>query len=455
MIQQSEKSPAESVPHSINLKATMQSIFRFAEDRFPRNSARIDPSGITYINHRSLLEMLRKTVSTIKSDALPIEPAGLKDILFVTWLSLAYMQFHLNMLESGLGHLSEYLDSQLKWLRYLKWTRTHDAYRRYQQLKEQQRDSRQVWEQLNRAYGELRNTIRRCALAIVKADVSPAERQWIIDVENLEHSRAALAELLDEIEDQQHRERKLSKFFFHAPDRLRIYNKFRGANSALKNLPIQLEKTNLDHSFVTANLVKELRFKERRSLRWRISDKYILRQLNKRQFPLKTLLEGLDRLLQSESHKLNLYANRVSNLGYLLRFTPSPSNPQVSRIFGAGEESPPLPDLVPDPSKSASAPAKGSSPPDESPATSADLVPDPSKSASDTANESSPPDGSPATSADLVPDPSKSASAPAKGSSPPDGSPATSADLVPDPSKSASDTANDESNQPSPKNKED
>ncbi len=372
MIQHSEKSPADSVPHSINLKATMQGIFRFAGDRFPKNSARIDPSRITYINHSSLLEMLRKTVSTIKSDALPIEPAGLKDILFVTWLSLAYLQFHLNLLESGRVHLWEYLETQFKWLRYLKWTRTHDAYRRYKRLEEQQRDSRQVWEQLNRAYGELRHTIRRGALAVVKADVSPAERQSIIDVEKLEHSRTALAALLDEIEDQQHRARKMKKFFLYASDRLRIHNKFRSANSALENLPVQLEKAELDPSFVTANRVKELHFKERKYLRWRISDKYILRQLNKRQFPLKTLLEDLDRLLQSESHKLNLYANRVTNLGYLLRFTPSPSNPQISRIFDTGNESAPLPDLVPDSSKHEAASANGSSPPDGSSATTRD-----------------------------------------------------------------------------------
>ena len=262
MIRSSEKYAAESVPHSINLKTTMQGIFRFAEDRFPRNSARIDPSRITYINHAALLEMLRKTVSTIKSDALPVEPSALKDILFVTWLALAYLQFHLNLLESGLAHLWEHLDSRSRWQRYLGWTRTRNAYRRYQRIEEQQRDSRQVWEQLNRAYGELRHTIRDCALAIVKADVTPAERQWIIDVEKLERSRAALAELLDEMEDQRYRERKLSKFFFHASDRLRIYDKFRGANSALQNLSIQLEKTKLDPSFVTAKLVKGLHFKK-------------------------------------------------------------------------------------------------------------------------------------------------------------------------------------------------
>ena len=370
MIQQSEKFVAEAIPHSINFKATLQSIFRFAEDKFPRNSARIDPSNITYINHKSLLEMVRKTIATIKSDVVPIEPTGLKDTLFVTWLSLAQMQFHLNLLETRTAQLLEFLESQFKWQRYIKWTQTHEAFHRYKQLKEQQRDSQQIWEQLNRAYGDLRFTIRHSALAIVKADIFPTERQFIIDIENLESSRAALLELLIEIEDQQHRKQKLDKFFLYAFDRLRIYNKLRAINLALKNLSILLEKVNLDNSFITANLMKELHFKERIRIRWHFSDKYVLRQLNKRQFPLKTLLDGLDRLLQSESHKLNLYANQVTNLGYLLRFTPSPSNQEISRIFAAEKQFPPLPNLVSDISKSETNFAIEKSPSDESPPTS-------------------------------------------------------------------------------------
>ena len=357
MIQQSEKASADTVPFSISLKATLQSIFRFAEDKFPKNSARIEPSSITYINHKSLLEMVRKTISTIKSDVLPIEPAGLKDTLFVTCLSLAHMQYHLNLLETRLAHLWEYLSGRFRWRRYIKWTRTNKAFRHYQLLKEQQRDSRRIWEQLNRAYRELRHTIRHSALAIVKADVSSTEGQFIIDIEKLESSRTALLELLYEIEDQQHRKQKLRKIFFYASDRLRIYNKFRGANLALENLSIQLERVDLDNSFITLDLLKEIHFKERKRIRWYISDKYVLRQLDKRQFPLKTLIDGLDRLLQSESHKLNLYANQVTNLGYLLRFTPTPSIAELPGILVEKDHSPPLPSPTPGASKNETASA--------------------------------------------------------------------------------------------------
>lgn len=338
--------PVVPVPHSINLKATLQSAFRFEDETFPEDFANIDPTTITYINYNAVLEMVQNTITMAKSEVITIEPCGLKDALLVNQLALNYVQFHLNLVDTRLEHLQDYLDTQVSWMRYIKWTRPHHAFQRFQQFKEQQQQSRNLCAHLSRAYLELRYTIRQNALGIVKSHVSDSEGHYITNVETLEESRNALLTLLHEIEDQLERSQKSRKVIYYAADRLRIYNKLQRVNLVLKNLSFQLGKVNLDISLITPELMKQLHFSEKKRLRWHFSDKYVFHILCKRQNALKICLDHLDRLLLPESHKLNLYANQVTNLGFLLRYAPADTMPSLSKFAPSAGKT--LPKLVPE-----------------------------------------------------------------------------------------------------------
>ncbi len=346
MIQQGKLSPTEVVPHTENLKGTIQSLFRFQGDVFPANLSKIDITTINYINYKKVIETVKHTMSVIKSEVVSIDPAGVKDSLFIVRLALDRIQYSLNLSDTRREHLQEYLRHQPTWLRYIKWTRTNDAYKRYQQLQASQYKSKEAQEYLTRAYKELRHCIRQSALAIVKTSISPGDKNYIADIEALENSRATLQELLYEIEDQLQQTKESRKTIYYTSDRTRIFNKLQAAHLVIKNLSFQLGKVHLDQSILTSELMTQLHFNGKKGLRWHISDKYVFELLCKRQVALNALIEGIDRQLQPESHKLNRYANCVINLGYLLRYVPAASTPKISE-FSSTLQDQTLPNLAP------------------------------------------------------------------------------------------------------------
>ncbi|MBF0287294.1 MAG: hypothetical protein HQM14_05695 [SAR324 cluster bacterium] len=346
MIQQAKLSPTEMVPHTENLKGTLQSLFRFQGDVLPQSLSKIDITSINYINYKRIVETLKHTLSVIKSEVVSIDPSGVKDALFIARLALDRIEYSLNLIDTRQEHLQEYLDSHPTWLRYIKWTRINDAYKRYQQLQDNQHKSREAQDYLTRAYKELRHCIRQSALAIVKTSVSPGDKNYIADIEGLESSHITLQELLQEIEDQLRQTKKSRKILYYASDRTRIFNKLQAAHLVIKNLAFQLNKVHLDQSFITAELMTQVSFSGNKGLRWHISDKYVFHVLCKRQVALSSLIEGLDRQLQPESHKLNMYANCVINLGYLLKYAPTTNTPKISEFSSSFQEQP-LPSLAP------------------------------------------------------------------------------------------------------------
>lgn len=325
-----ESVPAEPVPHSVNLQATLQSVFQF-EESFPEDCTHIDPTTITYINYRALLEMVRSTCATLQSEVLAMEPAGLKDALLVNQLALSHVQFQWNLLDTRLDHLQDYLQSQASWLHHVKWTRTHNAHQRFQKLKAEHQKMTRIFKHLQHAYWHLRHTIRASALAIVKSQLPSTEKQHITQIEALESARKVLWDLLQEIENQLDLAYKKRRVVYYMADRQRIYNKMHSMNLILNSLLSQLEKVNLDSSALAPEWLRALYFRKK-TWRWYVSDKYVFRTLCQHQPPLQHCLETLDSLLQPESHKLNVYANEVTSLGFLLQFAPmdSPSDSSKS-----------------------------------------------------------------------------------------------------------------------------
>ncbi|MBF0276987.1 MAG: hypothetical protein HQM13_04325 [SAR324 cluster bacterium] len=322
MIQQGKNPPAETVAHTTNLKAILQSLLRFQDETSPKNLSSIDPTSIIYINYKKVIEMVQNTLSMIKSEVVGIDPGELKDTLYIVRLSINFVHYQLNLADTRIEHLKEYLESRLSWQRYVPWSRTHDAFQRYQELQENQKKSKVLLGHLNRAHIQLRYTIRQSALAIVKTEVTSGESQYIAEIENLELSRLALLELQYEIEDQLDRAQKSRKIIYYEADRSRIFNKLHAANLAINTFTSQLKKLQLDDSLISAEMIQALYFNEKKGFKWRFSDKHVFTVLCEHQVELKNFIERTDLILQQESHKLNLMANQVTPLGFLLKYSP-------------------------------------------------------------------------------------------------------------------------------------
>ncbi len=320
MIQQITDSIEEKVKHSANLKTMVNSLFSFGQELSLEDLKTIDVATITAVNYDKIIETVEHAVSVVKSEVVGIDPPTLRDTLFLIRLAMDQVQYQLILVNVNLKREQEMLDAQPAWRRHIKWTRAYRSYSRHQHWTTEQQDMQGLWNRLSTTYTEFRRTIRQVTLSIVKAHVPPAEKHYITDVETLEAARTILLRLLNEIETQLRWHAQNRRVVYYEADRIRIFNKLQSVGQVMGTLTFQLSKLHLESAILTPDLIESLKFKEKKGFRWYVSDKRIFRLLTQREVPLRSLIESLDRLLQPESHKLNLRANNVAYLGELLRY---------------------------------------------------------------------------------------------------------------------------------------
>ena len=222
MIRQLSRRSAVITP-TLNLKATIESIFRFQDNVPPPPPDEIDITTITYVNYKKVIDMVTHCISTIQSEMMTIDPCDLKDVLFILQLAVSTLQYRLNLTDSQIEHLQEYLNAQPEWKRYLGG-QARRSLQQYQQLQTDYKKLTRTWSLLTRRSFELQRTIRHMALAMVKSELPANERKFIIGIEILEEQKAQLVQVLTEIEVQIQQAIERGKIIYYEADRAKIFN---------------------------------------------------------------------------------------------------------------------------------------------------------------------------------------------------------------------------------------
>ena len=302
-----------------HLRSTIQSLFEFAEHQVPTQFDDFDLNQITYINHRKVVDLCQSASSIIHSEIVNIDPITLKNTLHVTHLSLEYLGLQINRIDSQLEKLQTFYQKYPSWRRLIWRSKIQTAYKKSMKLKEKMQELEIKKKTTNHEYLLLQKNIRQVALAIVKTEIPEKEKQHLQDIEALEASFQILQSLLRETEHQKstHRTHKVA---YYEVDRIRILSALQQSNLVLNQLLFQLNKVNLDTSILTREVYDVLLFEEKKGMKWH-SDRFLFQQLLQREMTLQIFLEGFNRVLQPESHRLNMYADRIAEFHFLTPYS--------------------------------------------------------------------------------------------------------------------------------------
>lgn len=318
------------IQHSQNLKAFVTSLFRFQEDRQPADITQIDVTTITYVNYNKLIENIKNAISAIKSEVIFVDPSGLKDSLLILKMAIDRVTYNVNMTDTRLEHLREYLLNQPSWKRNFRWNKVNEAFVKYEKLEENQKKFRKILTSLERVSYEFQRAIRQIALAVVKSRISKEDRAYINDVEILEEALSNLRRLQLEIGEQMYRKSEFGRVTYYEVDRTRFLSFFGAVDFSLQNLTALLTKLQLDADMITELLNQAEVFKIKKGLRWVFSDRYVFRRLMDCNILADNLIVNLERTIQPESQKLHMYANQVLGIGRLMDYEQAPAGSQSS-----------------------------------------------------------------------------------------------------------------------------
>ncbi|MGK5092341.1 hypothetical protein WDW89_10075 [Deltaproteobacteria bacterium TL4] len=322
MIRQLSPTQKAQISHTTHLRATLHSLFRFQDNRPLPPPDEIDITTISYINYKKISEMVTSCLSVIHSEVVTIDPSSLKDIVFIVQLALERTQYKINLNASRIDYFQEMLEEQPPWKQYWRWGRVYEAHERLKKLLENESKWSRIQSRLKQHFEELQRSIRQAALAVVKSESDPQKREHLTNIESLEETRGHLWRVLTEIEQQTLRVQENKRIVFYEVERSRIFNGLMRMKLVLDPILSQLQKSNLDTGFISPEMMGKLRFEGKQSLRWRFSDRHVFQHLTSFEAPLRLMLEGLDRVLQTESLLLNIEANQVIGIHSLIHDLP-------------------------------------------------------------------------------------------------------------------------------------
>lgn len=291
-----------------NLQQLVQSLFRFHADEWPASVEQIHLATITYINYKRILELVKQTMSVLRSEMATISYEHLQDMVTVIELAQGRVQHSLSSIDTQLEQMTLFLEEQPQWKKHIWFTAAYRSQKQLPGLFQKQKKLEKLSYRIQQACTRLHASIRTAMLASVKRTVPVAQWQYILDVQRLEDTYHTFLDINEAIEEQLDSFTQNRKLAYYESDRVRIFHLLQQMEFSLTALPFQLNKAHLDTTILTPELVKLLQFNGKKGIRWYFSDRYVFQQLVSRRVPLAQLVQALDRLLQPESQQLNFYS---------------------------------------------------------------------------------------------------------------------------------------------------